>query len=146
MSAAMEGSLPKIFTRIHSNVFARMQNNLGAAMGVFLEWFETPGGLWQTAHQAPENRAQELIQSMKHIRDVIRDAPRGEILTPEFGQKLINVYARLQTMAESVGQPTLFDDVVDKSFQPLTDGYYAWEFLYPYREQLLEDGRRRTAA
>ena len=156
MSAAMEGFLPKIEARLRNNVFARMQNNLGAAMGVFLEWLETPGGLWQTAHQAPENRVEELIQSMKDIRDAVRDAPGsgGDILTVEFGQKLILVYDRLVALAESIGQPTMFsDDLLDQTFQPLRDGYYAWEILfqcksYKVREEAkrLEDGRRRTAA
>ena len=104
-------------------------------MGVFLEWLETPGGLWQTAQ--PENRAEELIQSMEDIR------AGGDIQ--------INVYNRLVTLAESVGQLAIFsDDLVDQTFQPLTDGYYSWEFLFEWmrqlREQRLEDGRRRTAA
>ena len=87
---------------------------------------------------------------MKDIRDAIRDAPRsrGDILTPEFGRKLLNVYYRLMTLAESVGQPTIFSDhLVDLTFQPLNDGYHTWEFLFKsYQAQLLEDGRRRRAA
>ena len=123
---ATKGATEEVVTQAREHFRSIMQDSVRLALEMFLMFLTAPGGRWQTA----ENREEELIRSMKHIRDVVRDAPRANILTQEFVHELMDVRKSLLVMVK-------YDVVSTIPLNLLEFGFNSWA--------LLENGSRRTA-
>ena len=127
-----KGASPEATTWEHGRI---MRDSVRIALQMFLAFLTTPGGRWHTA----ENREEELIQSMKHIQDVLQHAPWANILTQEFVHELRDARKRLGTLGKSMAEDfnslaNSLDSLELFVFQDIHD-----------RAVLLEDGSRRTA-